>query len=246
MNEYLSLEGLCGEPQDGEAVDDLQCRGLTVLQDRATYCFSSDAALLANFATPLAGQVCELCAGSGVISLLLAKKTGAKRFVEVELQQQTALRAARSVVRNGLADRIGVWWGAVQDAPTYLGNGTMDAVVANPPYFRVGEGEMSDNPLVAMSRHETHLTLSELLVCAAKLLRYGGNFYVVYNAGRLAELLDGMRQNGIEPKRLITVQPAQGKYVDTVLVEGKRGGKNGMTVQSALRADLEARFTPAT
>lgn len=227
-----------------EVVDDLQCHGLTVLQDRAAYCFSSDSALLANFAAPLTGNVCELCAGSGVIALLLAKKTAARRIVCVEAQEDLARRSLRSVVRNDLADTVQVWWGRVQDCVPALGAGSMDAVVTNPPYFKVGEGEMSDNPAVAMCRHETQLTLEELLQASARLLRYGGNFYIVYCATRLAELLAGMRQNGIEPKRLVCVQPVPHRRVDTVLVEGKRGGKSGMVVQNAVRGELEALFTP--
>ena len=246
MNQYLSPLGLCADPMPNEVVDDLQCHGLGVLQDRAAYCFSSDSALLANFALPLTGTVCELCAGSGVIALLLAAKTSVKRIVCVEAQEALAYRSMRSVVRNNLQDTIAVWWGKVQDCIPALGDGSMDAVVTNPPYFRVGEGEMSDNPAIAMCRHETQLTLDQLLQVSARLLKYGGNFYIVYCATRLAELLAGMRHYGIEPKRLVCVQPVPNRRVDTVLVEGKRGGKSGMVVQNAVRGDLEALFTPHT
>jgi len=229
----------------GEIEDDLQCKGLRVLQARENYCFSSDSVLLANFATFSAGEVgCELCAGSAVISMLLAAKTPLRDIVAVELQATLAERACRSVARNGLGDRVRIWCGDVKDCVGALGAGTMDAVVANPPYFKVGEGEMSAVPDIAMCRHETHVTLEDVCRTAGKLLRFGGRFYVVYNATRLAELFDDMRRYGIEPKRLVNVQPAEGKKVDTVLVEGKRGGKSGMIVENALRAALEARFTP--
>lgn len=228
-----------------EVEDDLQCGGLKVLQARNNYCFSSDAALLANFAEAAAGEnVCELCAGSAVISLLMAVKTPYRRAVAVELQYTLAERAARSIVRNGLKERIGVWCGDAKGCVGALGAGSMDVVVANPPYFRVGDGEMSAVPEVAMCRHETHITLADVLAVGAKLLRYGGRFYMVYTATRLAELLAGMRSVGIEPKRLVSVAPVAGRQVDTVLVEGRRGGKSGMAVYNAVRTELEARFTP--
>lgn len=229
----------------GEVEDDLQCKGLRVLQHRSTYCFSSDSALLANFATFAAGEVgAELCAGSGVISMLLAVKTPLAHITAVELQYPLAERAARSVSRNGLAGRVSVWCGDVKSCVATLGAGTMDAVVANPPYFKVGEGEMSAEPSIAMCRHETHVTLEDVTAAAGKLLRFGGRFYVVFAAGRLAELFGAMRAAGIEPKRLVSVQPVEGRQVDTVLVEGKRGGKSGMVVRNALRRELEAEFTP--
>lgn len=228
-----------------EVEDDLQCKGLRVLQSRNDYCFSSDSALLANFAEAAKGErVCELCAGSGVISMLMAVKTPLSEVVAVELQQPLAARAARSVARNNLAPRVRVWCGDAKECVGALGAGAWDVVVGNPPYFRVGDGEMRNLPEVAMCRHETHITLIEVLTAAAKLLRFGGRFYIVYTATRLAELLADMRQVGIEPKRLVCVAPVANRQVDTVLVEGRRGGKSGIAVYHAVRGELEARFTP--
>jgi tRNA1(Val) A37 N6-methylase TrmN6 len=242
--EYGYLETTHTDIAAGEVEDDLQCKGLRILQARDAYCFSSDSALLANFATMGEGEtVCELCAGSAVVSLLLCAKTPLRHIVAVELQYAIAERAARSVARNGLTDRVSIWWGDLKECASTLGAGSMDAVVANPPYYRVGEGKMSDDPSVAMCRHETHVTLHDVVTVAGKLLRYGGRFYIVYTAGRLAELLDEMMRAGIEPKKLVSVQPAIGKAADTVLVEGRRGGKPGMVIINAVRGDMEARFS---
>lgn len=228
-----------------EVEDDLQCQGLRVLQDRNTYCFSSDSALLANFADFHPGEVgCELCAGSAVVSMLLAVKTPLRVITAVELQYPLAERSARSVARCGLEERVRIWCGDAKDSVDALGAGSMDVVVANPPYFRVGDGEMNPVPHVAMCRHETHITLADVTRVAGRLLRFGGRFYIVYTATRLAELFDAMRAASIEPKRLVNVQPAADKAVDTVLVEGRRGGKSGMAVYNATRMGLEARFTP--
>lgn len=228
-----------------EVEDDLQCGGLRVLQSRDHYCFSGDSALLANFAVIAPHErVCDLCSGSGVIALLLAVKTRAESVVCVELQPELAERSARSVARNGLADKVQVWCGNAVDCVSVLGVGSMDAVVCNPPYYKVGEGKQKEAPHIAMCRHETHITLAEVVAVAAKLLRFGGRLYMVYCASRLAELFAAMQREGIEPKRLVTVQPVANRQVDTVLVEGKRGGKSGMVVEAAVRAQLEARFLP--
>ena len=230
--------------REGEVEEDLQCKGLRILQAPGTYRFSSDSALLANFATCSAGEVgVELCAGSAVVSMRLAAKTPLRRIVAVELQASFAERAARSVKRNGLEARVAVWQGDAVRCAEAFGCGTQDFVAVNPPYFRVGEGEMSEDAAVAMCRHETHITLREVCQTAGKLLRFGGRMYIVYTATRLAELFDEMKRAGIEPKKLVSIQPVSGRQADTVLVEGKRGGKRGMVVVNAVRGDLEAKYT---
>ena len=223
--------------------EDLQCAGLQILQSHARYCFSSDAALLANYAREGVGkQVCELCAGTSVISHLVAAKSRAERIAAVELQPELAAMAARSVAKNGLEHKVEIYLGDACVAWQTLCRGNFDSVLANPPYFRVGEGEMNPDPSIAMCRHETHLKLRPLLESAAKLLKYGGRLYLVYTAGRLAELLDELRHVGLEPKHLLCVQPTESKPIDTVLVTAKKGANSGMTVECALRTVLENRY----
>ncbi len=238
LDEAKWLRPLDGEPREGEVSDDLQFDSLKVLQRRGEYCFSSDAALLANFAKARPRErVVELCAGSGVISVIMAAKTRAEEIVEVELNPQVADRAARTVFLNGLHDRIRVWNGDVKEAPACLG--TFDVVVANPPYYPVGIGEMPQDEGIAMSRFETKLTLAELVDSASRLLRYGGRLYVIHRAERLAEVLDQLRDKGIEPKTLYVVSPLASAPSDVVLIEGKRGGKTGMVVKSFVREELQ-------
>jgi tRNA1(Val) A37 N6-methylase TrmN6 len=69
---------------------------------------------------------------------------------------------------------------------------------------------------------------------AAWLLKFGGRLCVCLRPERLCELMCKMSAAGIEPKRLRTVSKRDGCAPWLVLVEGKRGGKPGMTVEPQL------------
>ena len=69
---------------------------------------------------------------------------------------------------------------------------------------------------------------------AASLLKSGGRFYVVYLAERLADLLTEMRCARLEPKRLRMVHSREGAPARMVLVEGRKDGNPGMTVEAPL------------
>ena len=118
-----------------------------------------------------------------------------------------------------------------------------DAVCCNPPYYRVGEGKVSEDRRIALCRHEIELTLKELAASAANILRFGGRFYVVYRADRLAELIVELTKNKLEPKEIVNVLPAPNKEVDTVLVTAKKGAEKGVRVRSLLRSDIEKDYS---
>jgi release factor glutamine methyltransferase len=86
--------------------------------------------------------IVELCTGSGAVAIALAKELPAARVLATDLSWR-ALRVARAnAARHGVAERIeflrGDLWRAVNgQAPA----GSVDLVVANPPYIRSPELE---------------------------------------------------------------------------------------------------------
>lgn len=131
-----------------ERVDDLQYRGLTLVQDTDEYRFGVDAVELAAFAVVKRGAaVADIGAGTGVLSVLLAAKKGA-RVTAVEINPATAALCPpqRRAERAGRADRDVRM--RAQDAPAAFGR-VFDAVVSNPPYFKVGSGALHARPAVA-------------------------------------------------------------------------------------------------
>ena len=222
--------------KEGESLEYL-AEGLYVLQSEKEYRFTSDSILLANYVQ--AGgksDVADFCSGSGVVGILAAYKNKVKSMTLIELQPELAEMIERSVKING-TDNVFVLNADVRKLDKYRER--FDAICCNPPYYRLGEGKMSDRRNVALCRHELELTLKELVEAAAKSIKFGGKFYVIYRADRLAELIVELSKNKLEPKEIVNILPAPDKEVDTVLVAAKKGAEKGVRVRSLLRTDVE-------
>jgi tRNA1Val (adenine37-N6)-methyltransferase len=210
-------------PDRGETVDDLWGGG-RVIQARQGYRFSLDAVLLASFAGVRAGDmVADLGAGCGVVSILLARREPACRIVALEIQPAMCDRARRSVLLNGLQQRVTVVEGDVRRASALLGAGRFDLLVSNPPYWPAGSGKLPRAPELALARHELALTLGDLLAQAALLLRPGGRLALVHRAARLPEIVRLAHALGLSLARVRMVAPRPGAPPNLVLVEAKRG-----------------------
>ncbi len=88
-----------------ERIDDLQYKGLKLIQDDELFCFGCDAVELANFVKGSNADACDLGCGNGIIATLIAAKRG-MRVTGVEIQPESASLAERNARLNSLADRI--------------------------------------------------------------------------------------------------------------------------------------------
>ncbi|SDF22139.1 tRNA1(Val) (adenine(37)-N6)-methyltransferase [Sporomusa acidovorans] len=214
----------------GERVDDLLIHNLKLIQHPEEFCFSLDAVLLAHFASVRPnGVVADLGAGTGVIGFLLLAR-GASLVTGVEINPVMADMASRSVLLNGLTDKLRIVNGDLRDIRDLLPGGSFELVVSNPPYRPVGGGYISPNDRIAMARHELTANLTDIVAAARYLIKYRGRFAMVHLPERLAEIMLAMCQAGIEPKRLQFVYPRADRKPNMVLIEGVRGAKPGIDV----------------
>lgn len=218
-----------------ETLDDLTFNDLKILQAKTGYRFSIDPVLLSAFIPSLKNaRVVDLGTGNGIIPLLLSARKEAQSITGVEIQPVMVERAQRSVELNGLEETIRIVQGDIRELPEELLAGGYDVVTVNPPYRAPDSGRVAPGSERAMARHELSGDLADFLNAAASLLKSGGRFYIVYLADRVAELLSGMRSCRLEPKRLRTVHPHEGEAARMVLVEGRKGGRQGMVVEAPL------------
>lgn len=215
-----------------ERIDDLQFANLKIIQDKTKYCFTSDSAILANFVKAKKSDlVCEIGTGTGVISILLSKKQNPKKIVGFEIQESAANLAKRNVLLNNLENQIEIVNAPIQEFSKFVKAESFDIVVSNPPYTKISKsGFVSKSEEEAISKHEVCLNLAELTNCAKKLLRFGGKFYVVYDAKRSAELIFKLKQNNLEPKKMFFTSPSEKSKPVLVLIEAVKGGKEGIEV----------------
>ncbi|MCI8459009.1 MAG: methyltransferase [Clostridia bacterium] len=204
-------------------IDDLQTHGLRFVQDTELFPFGTDSVELANFAAPPSKtRVCDLGAGTGILSVLLAGKFGCT-VTAVELQEACCALLRENAALNGLP--ITVVHGRMQ---TF--SGQFDAVVCNPPYAKAGSGAMRGTLPERLACFELEVTFGEVAAAAARLLSTGGKFYTVFPVTRLAEAMATLKAHRLEPKRLQILRPAPNKPPHIFLSECRKDGNEGMTV----------------
>ncbi len=234
------------ELKEGERLDDLQRNGYQIIQDPDRFCFGMDAVLLSGFATaPDGGKVLDLGTGTGIIPILMAAKTTASQLVGLEIQEDSADMAQRSVILNDLQTRVKIVKGDIKEADQLFDAASFDVVTSNPPYMIGGHGLQNPEAPKAIARHEVLCDLEDVIRAAARCLKSGGKFYMVHRPFRLAEIMVLMHQYKVEPKRMQLVYPFADKEPSMVLIEGARGGKPRMTVEKPLIIYEEpGRYTP--
>lgn len=219
----------------GERVDDLQYRGLRLIQNPDSFCFGIDAVLLANYARASAGDtVVDLCTGNGIIPILMSGKTDASKLIGVEIQNDSADLAGRSVRLNCLQERVEILNEDIRSLTDLIKKGSVDIVTCNPPYMIEKHGLINEADAKTIARHEIMCTLEDVIATAAAILRTGGDFYMIHRPFRLTEIMVTLNRYKLEPKRMRLVYPYVDKEPSMVLIEAKRDAKSRITVEPPL------------
>lgn len=218
-----------------ERLDDLQIKGYEIIQSPGRFCFGMDAVLLSSFAKVKKNeQALDLGTGTGILPILLEAKNNGSRYVGLEIQEESADMARRSVAHNKLEQKVEIITGDIKEASAIFGPASFHVVTTNPPYMINDHGLKNENEALYIARHEALCTLDDILRESAKVLKPKGRFYMVHRPFRLAEIFAKMSAHGIEPKRMRLVYPYIDKEPNMVLVEGMRGAKPRMTIEPPL------------
>ena len=216
----------------GERLDDLQIGGLELIQNPAGFCFGVDAVFLSDFVKVKPGEtVLDLGTGNGIIPILLSAKTGGKKFTGLEIQENTADMARRSVAYNHLEERVDIVTGDIKEAAEIFKPAFFDVITINPPYMLSQHGLRNPDDAKAIARHEVLCTLDDILRESMRLLQDKGRFYMIHRPFRLTEIMIKMNHYKIEPKRIQFIHPYIDKEPVLVLIEGVRGARPRVTVE---------------
>ena len=223
--------------KQGERLDDLQIKGYRIIQSPGRFCFGMDAVLLSSFAKVKTGErALDLGTGTGILPILLEAKNKGESYTGLEIQEESADMARRSVQYNHLEDKVRIVTGDIREAAALFGAASFHVITVNPPYMIGDHGLKNENEAKYIARHEVLCTLEDVLRESGKLLGNKGRFYMVHRPFRLAEILSGMSRHRIEPKRMRLVHPYIDKEPNMVLLEGVKGAHPRMTVEPPLVA----------
>ena len=210
----------------------LNYKNLKIVQNTDWFKFSIDSVLLSNFVkiTKNTTNIIDFCTGNAPIPLILSTKTRAN-ITGVEIQKDVYNLAKKSIEINNLQDRIEILNMDVKEIAQKYESDSFDLITCNPPYFKLKESSIiNDNDIKSVARHEIYINLDDIFKVARKILKNNGTIAIVHRTDRLIDIIDCMKKNNIEPKRLQLVYPKFNKESNIVLIEGAKNGKSSLKV----------------
>lgn len=226
------------EPGSDETLDSIGTAGVRVFQRRTGYRFTLDAVLLAHFAATEGaqppGQMLELGAGSGVVSLLLVKQFSLGPVDALEIQPAVHARLTRAVALNGCEARVTPLLGDLRRIREHVPGVQYAHVVSNPPFRIADAGVRSPDDERAVSKSEVACDAPAVVAAARYALMPGGGVSLVYPAARVAEVLGLLTQAKLHPTVLRFVHARVGAPATRFLVHALRDRDRGLAVRPPL------------
>ena len=191
--------------------------------------FNTDTFLLANFVNSHKNDsIVELGTGCGAIPFILSVKNRFSHITAVEIQESAYKMFLKSIKYNNLENTITAIHSDMNNLSGKIELDKHDIVICNPPYKSMGTGILNSNAYKTIARHEQKCKIENITNVAFKLLKFGGKLYMCNRMERLCDVISAMRASRVEPKKLQFVQQRNGKAPKLFLIEGKKGGKQGL------------------
>lgn len=219
-----------------ERIDDLEYRGLKLIQNEKGFKFGVDAVLLSDFAKNIkkGSVVVDIGSGTGIISILLCEKTNLKKIYGIEVQEEVARLCEKNIKLNHLENKFEVVNINVKNVDTKFKKGEIDVVVTNPPYKKEKTGLTSDDTVNLISRHEIECNLEDVIEKSSYLLKDLGQFYMVHRAERLVDIMCLLRKYRLEPKLVRFVHSKPGEKPNLILVKAVKFAKEYLKIEDPL------------
>ena len=208
---------------------------LRLIEKKDSLTFGTDAYLLSAFLSKKSNAIgIELGCGSGVISLLALSRKKCAHVYGIEVQEAIADVSRRNGELNGFSKEFTVINKDLRDVKLSDIGKEVDFIFSNPPYMKTSSGKSNINDQKNISRHEVFGDIEDFCRCASRLLKHGGDFYVVYRPDRLIDLISALRNNNLEPKNITFVYSNSATPPSILLLQAKKGAKSGLTIAKPL------------
>lgn len=211
------------EIKEDERIDDLQCNGAKIIQNKNGFCFGIDSVILANYIKNINSKnlIVDLGTGTGILGILLCAKGFSGKILGVELQSDVAQMAQKSILLNNMEKNFSIINEDINNIiPKKLINkNTVDVIITNPPYKNFNDGITNINEKKLISRHETTATLEDFISVSSGLLKDNGTLYMVHKPERLVDIIYFLRLYKIESKEIQFVFSNKNKDASLVLIK---------------------------
>lgn len=192
--------------------------------------------MLTDFAKEIKkeSKVLDLGTGTGIISILLCKKTNLKKIIGIEIQKEVYEMAKKSIELNNLKEKFEVINEDIKNVPNIFCANSFDAIVTNPPYKKINTGLVNSNEKQLISRHEVKCNIDDIARVSSKMLNSNCSLYMVHRPDRLIDIVQALKKYNLEPKKLKFVYPKINKKPNLVLIKATKGSKSFLKVEEPL------------
>ena len=212
--------------QEDETLENLQLGGYRLIQKKQGFRFGMDSVLLADFAKARGrDHVVDFGCGTGILPILMIGRGKGDRYTGIEIQPQMAEMARRSMLLNGLEDRVTILEADIAGVTEYIPPCSVDVIVCNPPYGMPGMAMRNQDIGLATARHQEKHTLAAFLKAGFQILKGKGRMFLVYPAPQMFSLMTEIKKQHLEPKHFRLVYPEMHKPANLVLVEAVKDAR---------------------
>ncbi len=207
-----------------------------IYQDSEWFNFSLDSVLLPNFVQikKNTNTILDIGSGNAVIPIILSTKFD-KNIIGIEIQKEVYELGIKSINKNNLQNRINFYNIDIKEYYKNQESDTVDIITCNPPYFKItDDSHLNEDMHKQIARHELTLNLEDIMKISKKLLKNGASLYLVHRPDRMIDIIDTMRKNNIEPKRIKLVYPKKYREANILLIEGVKNGNPGLKIEEPL------------
>ena len=224
------------ELEENERIDDLEINNYKIIQKKDGFCFGIDSVLLSDFAKDIrnGSNVIDLGTGTGILPILLCAKTKINKIIGIEIQEEIAEMAKRSVDLNNLQEKIEIINCDIKNINKFIPKNKFDVIITNPPYMKENTGKININEKKLISRHEITANLEDFIIASKELLKDNGSFYIVHRPNRLIDICYLLRKHKLEPKILRFVYPKINSEANLLLIKAVKNGGDFLKIKEPL------------
>jgi tRNA1(Val) A37 N6-methylase TrmN6 len=203
-----------------------------------------DAVFLAAACPAQAGdKVLEAGAGSGIVSLAVARRVPGVSVTGVEINPRLASLADANAASNGLAETVrfiegDVTRGAGAFAALGLVPSSFDHVLANPPFLAMGEARLPPDAMLRRAHAADPGEWEGWVRFLSAFARPKGTLTLIHRADALPRLLP-LLERRFGSLIVFPLFPRRGEAATRILIQGVKGSKGPLQIREGLALHRE-------
>lgn len=196
----------------------------TIQHDRCAMKVGTDGVLLGVWSdlSHSPKSILDIGAGSGLVSLMLAQRSGAELIDGVEIDTGAYEQCVDNFENSPWGDRLFCYHASFQEFVEEMVDQSYDLIVSNPPFFDGNQQDMDASRELA--RFDSELPFESLLNGVSLLLSEQGKFCVVIPFDREDELLKEAQKQKLYPTIITRVKGTPDSLIKRSLIQFVKNG----------------------